>query len=99
MDTKVEKSRIFNAIAVEDNTMGIQIQARDLKKYWEIHLWLEDGQYWTALNTSEVTGPKIENKKRALFHFDQAKATYPDQELRLVQYMPRVLRLHDAGKD
>lgn len=79
--------------------MGIQIQARDLEKYWEIHLWLEDGQYWTALNTSEVTGLKIENKKRALFYFEQAKNTYSDQELRLIQYSPRVLRLHDAETD
>lgn len=76
----------------------IQIRPRDLDKYWEIHLWLEDGEYWTALNVSEVLGPKIEDKKRALKHFGDALETYPNQPLRLVQYTPRVLQTHNVIK-
>ena len=96
----MDKSRIFDVKTVKESTMGIQIQSRDLEKYWEIHLWLEDGQYWTALNVSEVLGPKVEDKKQALKYFEQAHWNH-EGELRLVQYTPRVLLKYEklAGGD
>ena len=76
-------------------TLGKQLHIdlplkRALKPYWEVHLWHETEQHWTAIRLDDKV-TEICTEDNAIRHLATAELHHQGDRLRLVKYTPELI--------
>jgi len=69
----------------------MKFNVRDnLREYYEVHLFVQGENYWTALKIDEYK-TQIETKSEAIEKLAVAKEAYIGAEFRVVRYSPAII--------